>query len=85
LTVKTPSLYLAAGQLAEDFDEEQPPSGWNMLQALDLVPPWELITKTAVRTCVECELSSVASEDVCGRCPAVMMLRDLVAEVIRVR
>jgi ParB family chromosome partitioning protein len=65
-----------AGKLA-GMDPDQEPRRWNAVMQLGSVPPWGMVTKTAFDTCEECELKSMASQAVCGRCPLVDMLRRL--------
>jgi len=56
-----------------------PTKEWNMLYQLNRVPPWQVVSEAAMRTCDECPLRVAASEDTCGQCPAVILLARMLA------
>lgn len=58
-------------------EPEQEPKRWNAMMELGSVPSWGMVGKTAFDTCEECELKSMASTAICGRCALVDMLRRL--------
>ncbi len=76
----SPAMNIARTKHEIDVDDETPPSNWNALAQLGKVVPWELVVQSANRTCSRCELRSMASESVCGQCPAVDMLGFLVSQ-----
>jgi hypothetical protein len=75
---KTPALKLARGN--DTIDEERKPANWDSLLQLGKVPAWPLIVFSAQATCSTCELRDIASQSTCGRCPAVVMLEQLIAK-----
>lgn len=75
---KTPALHLAR-YLEED--EEKEPKQWPALLQLGKVPPWSQVVQAAQGTCSSCELRDMASNATCGRCPAVVMIEQLMSEV----
>jgi ParB/RepB/Spo0J family partition protein len=76
LTGDVPSLAVARRKAGLADDNEEPPR-WQAMRELGVVPPWGMLAKTALDTCSECELRSMASHAVCGRCQLVDMLRRL--------
>jgi ParB/RepB/Spo0J family partition protein len=54
------------------------PMGWDMLRQAGKLPPWEAVTEAARQTCDGCVLRDVASNDVCGQCPGVELIKLLV-------
>ncbi len=82
-TVKSPAMSLARERSRGDFDDESQPPQWDALQQLGKVPPWDLVVSAANRTCDGCELHSMANQSVCGKCPAVDMLVQLVDQTER--
>ncbi len=77
-TAKSPAMNLARERTRGDFDDESQPPQWDALQQLGKVPPWGLVVSAANRTCEGCELRSMANKSVCGKCPAVDLLAQLV-------
>jgi ParB/RepB/Spo0J family partition protein len=71
---KSPAMNVAPSKYKVDIDDETPPPNWNALVQLGKVLPWAVIVDAANSTCARCELRSMASEAVCGQCPAVDML-----------
>jgi ParB family chromosome partitioning protein len=65
-----------AGRLSK-MEPDQEPRRWNAMMELGSVPPWGMLSKVAFDTCEECELKSMASSAICGRCQLVDMLRKL--------
>lgn len=68
-----PILEVATSIARTDIDEEQP-QGWNVMQQAGNVPPWAILTKTAIRICKQCELHDIASSQMCSACTAAQML-----------
>lgn len=77
-----PSLYLASRKFNFNIDENTSPPGWSMLEVVKEVPPWDHISSSAIRTCQKCELLDVANVDVCGRCPAVILIEEIVNKAV---
>ncbi len=82
-TAKSPAMNLAREHSRDDFDDESQPPQWDALRQLGKVPPWALVVSAANRTCEGCELHSMANKSVCGNCPAVDMLVQLVDQTER--
>lgn len=56
---------------------------WDALYQLNRVPPWQVVTEAAMGTCDNCGLRPVASEENCGQCPAVELLRRMLERAQR--
>lgn len=75
---KSPAMGMAREKYDIDVDDETEPPKWNALVQLGQAVSWSVIVESVNRTCAGCELRSMASEAVCGKCPAVDMLGHLV-------
>jgi ParB/RepB/Spo0J family partition protein len=51
---------------------------WDALHQLGKLPPWQLVVNATRSTCKTCVLRSEASVVVCGSCPVVDLLADLI-------
>ncbi len=63
--------------------EKLPLPEWDALYQLNRVPPWQVVTEAAMGTCDNCGLRPVASEENCGQCPAVELLRRMLERAQR--
>jgi ParB family chromosome partitioning protein len=66
----TPSMVLSGASFNK-------PTGWDMLKQLGQAPEWNLVVKSAERTCEQCPLRGMASRSTCSDCGAVTMLRTM--------
>lgn len=53
---------------------------WDMLQQVGKVPPWSAVERAAIDTCAMCPLRDTASAVICGDCPAVLMVGQLIRQ-----
>ena len=51
---------------------------WNAMKQIRSVPPWLEVKNAANETCASCVLKQEASQVVCGSCPVVVMLTNLI-------
>ena len=65
----TPAMILSGADAARQ------PARWNILKQLEKVPAWDVVVRSAERTCADCPLRSIASHVTCSDCGAVTMLR----------
>jgi ParB family chromosome partitioning protein len=77
---KSPAMGMARQKYELDIDDETAPPNWTALEQLGTTVPWRVIVESVNRTCAGCELRSMASQEICGRCPAVDMLGHLVRQ-----
>lgn len=68
-----PMLEVATSIARTDIDEAEP-QGWNVMQQAGTVPPWAILTQTAIQICKQCELHDIASSQMCSACTAAQML-----------
>lgn len=73
-----PILEVATSIAKTDIDEAEP-QGWNVMQQAGAVPPWALLTQTAIHICKQCELHDIASSQMCSACTAAQMLAAMAA------
>lgn len=53
---------------------------WGLLQQVGKAPSWELLVQAAESTCNECSLRDLANETICGECPAVFLVTNLMKD-----
>lgn len=73
-----PAMRQAQKRSKATFDEDTPPSGWDALQQVGKVPPWQTVTETTRAVCKACSLASMASDVTCRECPMVEFLVQVV-------
>ncbi len=59
-------------------EEERTPNLLKLLEKDGALPQWDLIQRAAKETCEHCDLSDMASTQMCRDCPAVDLLKRLV-------
>ena len=54
---------------------------WNALVQIGKMPSWQSVTEKTKQTCKRCDLYDIANSKLCGNCPLVNFLHDLMDEV----
>ena len=75
ITKNIPAIAIAEQKITRNHKQ------WSLLQQIGQVPPWELVVEAAKSTCNECTLRDLASEKICGECPAVFLVTHLLKGV----
>jgi len=72
--VGTPGLNLGLDKTRRTLDLPK----WNALAQVGRIPPWDVVERSANKTCDRCSLRCMASADTCQECPLPVVLGNMI-------
>ena len=54
-------------------------AAWDLLSQVGLLPEWKYVVKASEKVCSACSLHDMASPKICGECPAVIIVQEMMA------